>query len=48
MFDPSAGQFFCPGVGIDAAAQLLRVPGRLPVPVEQQDLWEVHGAKSAQ
>ena len=35
-----AGQFFRGGVGIDADARLLRVPGRLPVPVEQQDLWK--------
>ena len=36
----SAGQFFSRGVKIDADAQLLRVPGRLPVPIEQQDLWK--------
>ena len=36
----SAGQFFSHGVKIDADARLLRVPGRLPVPVEQQDLWK--------
>ena len=36
----SIGQFFHPGVRVDAAAQLLRMPGRVPVPVEQQDLWK--------
>ena len=36
----SVGQFFSHEVKIDADARLLRVPGRLPVPVEQQDLWK--------
>ena len=40
VFFSSAGQFFRRGVSIDATARLLRIPGRLPVPVEQQDLWK--------
>ena len=35
-----AGQFFRDGVKIDAAAQLLYVPGHPPVPVEKRDLWK--------
>ena len=40
VFFLSIGQFFRGGVRIDTYAQLLRVPGRLSVPVEQQDLWK--------
>ena len=34
------GQFFRDEIEVDVEAQLLRMPGRLPVPVEQQDLWK--------
>ena len=40
MVISSAGQFFCDGVKIDVDAQLLRVPGHPPVPVEKRDLWK--------
>ena len=35
-----AGQFFRDGVEVDVDTQLLRMPGRLPVPVGQHDLWK--------
>ena len=34
------GQFFRDGVSIDVKAQLLHLPGRLPVPVEKKHLWK--------
>jgi hypothetical protein len=37
---PLTGQFFRDGVRIDEDAHVLRVPGRPPVPVEEQDLWK--------
>ncbi len=36
----SASQFFGDGVKIDIDAQLLRVPGHPPVPIEKRDLWK--------
>ena len=39
-FSLFVGQFFRGGIRIDTDARLLRVPSRLPVPVEQQDLWK--------
>ena len=35
-----AGQFFRDGVRIDEDARVLRMPGRPPVPVEEQKLWK--------
>ena len=35
-----AGQLFCDGVTLDVEAQLLYLPDRPPVSVEQQDLWK--------
>ena len=39
------GQFFRDGVSIDVDAQLLYVPGHLPVPVERRDLWKFMSRK---
>ena len=39
-FSLLAGQFFHEGVRIDEDAKLLHMPGRPPVPVEEQDLWK--------